>query len=86
MNKDDIVTFKAKSYLILDIASYNENKYLYTVALDEEELPTKEYKYFKASEEHNAIYLEEVTDPKILELIITLFTSNYLNESLEQAA
>ena len=89
MNKEDVVTLENnKDYVILDIVEFNGDKYLYVVGIDENEAPTDDYRYLRAVMEDNELYTEEVTDPNLLELIISLFTTNYLNESVneEQAA
>ncbi len=89
MNKEDVITLENnKEYVILDIAEFNNEKYLYVVGLTPEEETNTDYKYLKATEENNEYYIEEVTNPKVLDFIVTLFTVNYLNESTnaEQAA
>ncbi len=90
MNKEDIITLENnQEYLILDIITFNNNKYLYCVGIDKEEMPTNEYKYLKATtSENNELFIEEVTNTSELETIITIFTTNYLNDSInaEQAA
>ena len=89
MNKEDVLTLENnQEYVILDIVEYNGEKYLYVVGIDENELPTEEYKYLHSTQMNNELYIEEVTDSKLLELLTTMFTTNYLNESVneEQAA
>ena len=83
MNKEDILTLdNNQEYMILDIITFNNNKYVYCVGIDKEEMPTNEYKYLKVSEDNADIYVEEVKDSKELEAIIALFTTNYLNDSI----
>lgn len=83
MNIDDIITFEDnKEYLILDIVEYNDNRYLYCVGIDKEELPTEEYIYLKGIEENGEFYTEEVEDEDTLKTIVTMFTNNYLNDSI----
>lgn len=91
MNKEDVIKLEDnKEYLILDTASYDDTKYLMAVELDHEELPTNNYKYFEVIEEDDGDAVEEVEDQNILDVIISLFTISYLNDSIdtneEQAA
>ena len=89
MNKEDIITLDDnKEYLILDIIDYLNKKYLYCVLVDEDDIPTQEYKYVEVINENNETYIEEVNDEKILENLVNLVTINYLNDSTneEQAA
>ena len=90
MEINDIITFEDnKEYLILDITDYNNAKYIYTVRIDEEEIPTNEYKYFKVFVENNDYRVEEVGEENLIKLLTSLFTTNYLNTSInngEQAA
>ena len=82
MNKGVILTLdNNKDYLILDIVTFNNNKYVYCVGIDKGEMPTNEYIYLKVIEDNADLYVAEVNDKKELEAIIALFTTNYLNES-----
>ena len=71
-----------------DIIDYLNKKYLYCVLVDEDDIPTQEYKYVEVINENNETYIEEVNDEKILENLVNLVTINYLNDSTneEQAA
>lgn len=81
MNIEDIITLEDNTeYLILDIVEYNKDKYLYCVEIDKNENPTDNYKYFKSNEDSNEIYIEEVSDTKILTEIENLFAINYIND------
>lgn len=83
MNKEDIITLEDNTeYLILDIIELNHEKYMYCVEINELELPTDNYAYFKEIKEQNDIYIEEVKDEKTLKNIISLFTNDYLNDSI----
>ena len=87
MNKEDVITLSDnKEYLILDIIEVDNKKYLYCVEIGQNEIPTNEYIYAEVTMEDGETFVEEVTDPKRLEAIVSLFTINYLNESEEQAA
>ena len=66
MNKEDVVTLdNNKDYVILDIVEFNGDKYLYVVGIDENEVPTDDYKYLRAVVEDNELYTEEITDPNL---------------------
>ena len=83
MNKEDVITLENnKEYMILDIVTFNNNKYIYCVAIDEEEIPTDEYKYLKVNEENNEFYIEEINNKEELDAALALFTTNYLNDSI----
>lgn len=91
MNRKDIITLDDnKEYLILDIAEFNNSKYLYTVELESEDMPTTNYKYLEVISEEDGDYVEEVEDKETLEAIASLFTISYLSDSIdtneEQAA
>ncbi len=82
MDVNDVITFgDNKEYLILDITDFSNNKYIYTVRIDEEEIPTDEYKYFKVFLDNEEVSVEEVKDETLLKVLVSLFTNNYLNES-----
>lgn len=84
MNIEDIITLEDnKEYIILDIVEINQEKYLYCVGIDKDERPTDEYKYFKEVVENGDTFLEKVEDEKVLKTIITLFTNDYLNDSID---
>lgn len=84
MKKEDVITLDDnKEYLILDIVELLGKKYLYTVEIDKEDMPTTNYKYYEVSEDSEGISVEEVEDEKVLETILNLFTINYLNDSIE---
>ncbi len=89
MEINDVITFDDnKEYVILDITNYNNHMYLYTVRIDEEEIPTSEYKYFRVFNENNDYSVEEVKEENLVKLLTSLFSTNYLNASTndEQAA
>ena len=80
MNKEDIITLEDNvEYMILDIASINQDKYLYCVEIDKEEMPKQEYKYFKEVNESGNIYVEEVEEKNIIDAISAIFTANHLS-------
>lgn len=83
MNKEDVIKLDDnKEYLILDIVELEGIKYLYTVEIDENDIPTIEYKYFEVIEDEEGTSLEEVEDQNTLEAIISLFTINYFGDSI----
>ena len=78
MNKDDIFTLEDnKEYLVLETIELNQEKYLYGVSIDKEEMPTAEYKYWKEINENGEIFTEEITDKKIIEALTSLCAANY---------
>ncbi|CDF12311.1 unknown [Mycoplasma sp. CAG:776] len=80
MNKEDIITLEDNvEYMVLDIATINQEKYLFCVEIDEEEMPKNNYKYFQEINESNNIFVEEVEDQDVIEAISAIFTANHLN-------
>ena len=85
MTKDLIISLKdGIDYLLLDDTVLDNKKYFYAVALDKNEEPTNDYKILAEFQEKNSFYVEEVEDKKMLELLITLFTNNYVNSVEEE--
>lgn len=79
MTKDLIITLEnGIDYVLLDDTVLDNKKYFYAVALDEKEEPTNDYKILQEIQEGNSFYVEEVEDKKLLELLIVLFTNNYV--------
>lgn len=84
MNKEEVITLENnKEYVILDIVIYKEEKYLYCVGIDKDEMPTKEYIYLKSIEENGEYFVENIEDKETLNAIVALFTANYLNDNIE---
>lgn len=84
MKKEDVITLDDnKEYVILDIANLADKKYLYTVEIDKEDMPTTNYKFLELFEDSDGMSVEEVEDEKVLEALINLFTISYLNDSIE---
>lgn len=80
MEKEDIITLEDNTeYMVLDIALFNQEKYLYCVRIDEEEMPTNEYKYLKEMNENGELFIEEVEEEGIIEVLSSLFAADYLN-------
>ena len=85
MNKEDIITLDDNvEYMVLDPALFNHDKYLYCVAIDEEEMPKSEYKYFKEINEDGNLFTEEVEDENIIEAISAMFALNVLNDITDE--
>ena len=83
MEIEDIITLEDNlEYLILDKTIINNEKYLYCVEIDKEEKPTTNYNYLKEINVNNELYIEEVKDEKMLEMLINVFTNNYLSDSI----
>ncbi len=83
MEIEDIITLEDNlEYLILDKTIINNEKYLYCVEIDKEEKPTTNYNYLKEIDVNNELYIEEVKDEKMLEMLINVFTNNYLSDSI----
>lgn len=84
MDKEEVITLENnKEYVILDIVIYKEEKYLYCVGIDKDEMPTKEYIYLKSIEENGEYFVENIEDKETLNAIVALFTANYLNDNIE---
>ncbi len=84
MNKEEVITLENnKEYVILDTVMYKDEKYLYCVGIDKDEIPTKEYLYLKGIKENDEFYVENVEDQETLNAIVALFTANYLSENIE---
>lgn len=61
MNKEDIITVNAnEEYMILDTLELNNSKYLFCVQVDKNDMPTKEYRYFKGIKENEECFIEEI--------------------------
>ncbi len=85
MKKEDVITLDDnKDYLILDTAELLGKKYLYTVEVDKDDMPTTNYKYYEVTEDSDGISVEEVVDEKVLEAILNIFTINYLSDSIDK--
>lgn len=83
MEINDVLTLNEnEEYLILDMAELNNETYLYSVLIDENDMPTKEYAYLKKTEEDGEIYVEEVEDEELQKVLTALFTSNFVNEAI----
>ncbi len=85
MEKEDIITLEDNTeYMVLDIALFNQEKYLYCVRIDEEEMPTNEYKYLKEMNENGELFIEEVEEEGIIEVLSSLFAADYLNSVTDE--
>ena len=85
MNKEDIITLEDNvEYMVLDTAELNHEKYLYCVEIDQEEMPTDEYKYFKEINENDILYTEEVENQDVIEALTALFTASALESVTDE--
>ena len=85
MEKEDIITLEDNTeYMVLDIALFNQEKYLYCVRIDEEEMPTNEYKYLKEMNENGELFIEDVEEEGIIEVLSSLFAADYLNSVTDE--
>ena len=85
MEKEDIITLEDNTeHMVLDIALFNQEKYLYCVRIDEEEMPTNEYKYLKEMNENGELFIEEVEEEGIIEVLSSLFAADYLNSVTDE--
>ena len=85
MEKEDIITLEDNTeYMVLDIALFNQEKYLYCVRIEEEEMPTNEYKYLKEMNENGELFIEEVEEEGIIEVLSSLFAADYLNSVTDE--
>lgn len=86
MKIKDIITLEDNlDYLILDIITKNNHKYIYSVILDPEENPTNNYKYFELITEDNEDFIEEIEDEQLLKEIAAELTKHYLAMSSKKS-
>ena len=72
-----------KEYLLLDKTTLDNVTYYLSVKLDKDSDPTNKYLFFQEDKESNKTYLTKVTNEDIKGLLLTSFSTNYLNMSFE---
>lgn len=79
MEKDTIITLDNNvEYILLDEVEENNKKYFLAVQYSSKDNKTSNnYKLFEEINDNNEFYLEEVSDEKIKQVLLALFTVNY---------
>lgn len=77
-----------KDYLLLEKIELSGKSYLYTVEVDKDDMPTKNYHFLELIHESDGDYTEEVDDKDIIEALTSLITIKYMGNDIndEQAA
>ncbi len=88
MNNDTIITLETgKEYILLDNVIVEGKKYFMAVEYKKEDnSTTNEYKFFEEINNNGDIYIQEVVDEKMLQILLAHFISNYgdmLEEDIE---
>lgn len=81
MQKNDVLTLENnQEYLILDLIEQDNKKYLYCVGLDQNDIPTQEYKYLQVLDENNEL-VAKVEDETLKGILTKIFTAKFLNSN-----
>ena len=72
------------SYVILDEVMLADVKYYYGLRLTKNEEPTNNYLFFEESKEGVDVYLTPVVDDSVKNLLLTAFTTNFLDKVYDQ--
>jgi len=90
MNIEDVITLDDnKDHLILDKVELNNKEYLYTVEVDQEDMPTSNYHFLEVFHESNGEAVEEVEDKEVMASLTSILTAKHINsndKNDEQAA
>ena len=82
---DKIVKFKNNmEYLILDEAELNEKTYYLGIKVNENDTPTSIYLFFERIDSGDKVILSPVWDDKLKGLLLTAFTTNFVDMSYEE--
>ena len=73
-----------KKYVILDEISLDDIKYYFGLRLDDKEEPTNNYLFFEESKDGVDIFLTPVVDDSVKNLLLTAFTTNFLDKVYDQ--
>ncbi len=85
MTKDMIITLDNNNdYLLLDETTLDEKKYFYAVSVDAVENPTNDYVVIEEINKNGKTLIKKVTDSNMLNLLITLFTTNYVDSVFDE--
>ncbi len=81
---DQIVELEdGKSYVMLDSKELDNRKFYYGLRVNENEEPTNEYLFFEEFKEDNDTYLLPIDDESLKTLLLTVFTTNYIDSALD---
>ena len=72
------------SYVILDEVMLANVKYYFGLRLTENEEPTNNYLFFEESKDGVDIFLTPVVDDSVKNLLLTAFTTNFLDKVYDQ--
>ena len=79
MKKDTIITLEnGQEYILLDSTIQDNKTYFLAVGYDKLENKTNnDYKFFEEQNDNGEIYIQEVVDNNIIQLLLSVFTINY---------
>ena len=81
---DNIVELEnGKKYVLLDEKKLDKNNYYFGLRLDNNEEPTNNYLFFEETKDGDDIYLLPIEDEKLKNLLLTVFTVNYVDKSYD---
>ena len=79
MKKDTIITLEnGQEYILLDSTIQDNKTYFLAVGYDKLENKTNnDYKFFEEQNDNGEIYIQEVVNNNIIQLLLSVFTINY---------
>lgn len=81
---DNIVELEnGKKYVLLDEKKLDKNNYYFGLRLDNNEEPTNNYLFFEETKDGNDVYLLPIEDENLKNLLLTVFTVNYVDKSYD---
>lgn len=81
---DNIVELdNGKKYVLLDEKKLDKNNYYFGLRLDNNEEPTNNYLFFEETKDGNDVYLLPIEDENLKNLLLTVFTVNYVDKSYD---
>lgn len=81
---DNIVELEnGKKYVLLDEKKLDKNNYYFGLRLDNNEEPTNNYLFFEETKDGDDVYLLPIEDEKLKNLLLTVFTVNYVDKSYD---
>jgi len=84
MMVDNIVELEnGKKYVLLDEKKLDKNNYYFGLRLDNNEEPTNNYLFFEETKDGDDVYLLPIEDEKLKNLLLTVFTVNYVDKSYD---
>ena len=82
---DKIVKFKNnQEYLILEETVLDNMTYYLGVKVLDDDVPTSEYLFFEKIEKNDNTILNPIKDKELRGLLLTYFTTNFLNMTYEE--